>query len=109
MEDQYSDSFERAAGGMDYDDPIKERAQSFGAQLAEEGPAAILEEIENMVPPAVKEQIVSFPLTAVTIAVGIGIFLGMKKSDLILSAGTAMLATAATQNVNQVLDRMGGR
>ena len=107
MDDRYSDQYERAAGGLDYDDAFREHVADFSSRLADGGPGALLEEVENMIPPAVRTQISSFPLTAVTLAVGVGIFLGMKKSDLIIAAGTSLITAAATQNMNELLGRLG--
>ncbi|HEY2322946.1 MAG TPA: hypothetical protein VGJ82_08780 [Thermoanaerobaculia bacterium] len=99
------DDFERAAAGMDYEDPIRERAASIGAAIAENGPEVIFEEIENLLPEQWREQIKTFPLAAVVLGFGVGIFLGMKKADAIISAGTAMVTSAAMSNVNDILGR----
>ena len=99
------DDFERSAAGMDYEDPIRERAASLGAAIAENGPEAIFEEIENLLPEQWREQIKTFPIAAVLLGFGIGVFLGMKKSDEIISAGTALVTSAAMSNVNDVLGR----
>ena len=45
-----NDDFERSAAGMDYEDPIREHAASLGAKIADGGPEAIFEEIENLLP-----------------------------------------------------------
>src|ERR1051326_6156983 len=97
-----SDDFERAAAGMDYEDPIKERAASLGAAIAENGPEAIFEEIENLLPEQWREQIKTFPLAAVLLGFGVGIFLGMKKGDEVISAGTAMVTSAAMSDRKRV-------
>jgi uncharacterized protein YebE (UPF0316 family) len=86
---------------MEYEQ-FAEKAQELGEKLAE-GPEVLLQEIEDLIPPAVRDQIVSFPLTAVAIGVGIGIFLGMKKGDEFLSAGAAMISAAVTANMNAAL------
>ena len=100
-----SDDFERSAAGMDYEDPIKERAASLGAAIAENGPEAIFEEIENLLPEQWREQIKTFPLAAVLLGFGVGIFLGMKKGDEIISAGTALVTSAAMSNVNGIFGK----
>jgi len=102
-----NDDFERSAAGMDYEDPIRERAASIGAAMAENGPEALFEEIENLLPEQWREQIRTFPIAAVLLGVGVGIFLGMKKGDEIISAGTAMVTSAAMSNVNDILGRGG--
>jgi len=102
-----NDDFERSAAGMDYEDPIRERAASIGAAMAENGPEALFEEIENLLPEQWREQIRTFPIAAVLLGVGVGIFLGMKKGDEIIAAGTAMVTSAAMSNVNDVLGRGG--
>lgn len=99
------DDFERSAAGMDYEDPIRERAASTGASIAENGPEAIFEEIENLLPEQWREQIKTFPIAAVLLGFGVGIFLGMKKGDEVISAGTAFVTSAAMSNVNDFLGR----
>jgi hypothetical protein len=106
-DNRFSDQFERAAGGMDYDDELRERAASLGQKIADNGPEVLLDEIENLLPEAWRQQVSAFPLTAVILGVGLGIWLGMKKGDIILAAGASMLTAAATQNVHQVLSRVG--
>lgn len=102
-----SDDFERAAAGMDYEDPIRERAASIGASIAEHGPGVIFEEIENLLPEEWREHIKTFPIAAVLLGFGVGIFLGMKKGDEVISAGTALVTSAAMSNVNDFLGRGG--
>ncbi len=102
-----SDDFERSAAGMDYEDPIRERAASIGASIAENGPEAIFEEIENLLPEQWREQIKTFPIAALLLGFGVGIFLGMKKGDEIISAGTTLVTSAAMSNVNDILGRAG--
>ena len=100
-----SDDFERSAAGMDYEDPIRERAASIGASIAENGPEAIFEEIENLLPEQWREQIKTFPIAALLLGFGVGIFLGMKKGDEIIAAGTTLVTSAAMSNVNDILGR----
>jgi len=102
------DEYERAAAGMDYEDPIRERAASIGASMAENGPEALLEEIENLLPESWREQIATFPIAAVLLGFGVGIFLGMRKGDEIIAAGTSLVTSAAMANVNQIVSRVGG-
>jgi len=102
------DDYERAAAGMDYEDPIRERAASIGASIAENGPEALFEEIENLLPESWREQIATFPLAAVLLGFGVGIFLGMRKGDEIIAAGTSLVTSAAMSNVNQIVSRVGG-
>ncbi len=91
---------------MDYEQ-LTEKAQELGERLAE-GPDALLEEIEDLLPPPVRDQVVRFPLTAVAIGIGVGIFLGLKKGDELLSAGAAMVSAAVTANVSSVLGNLTG-
>ena len=91
---------------MDFEQ-LTEKAQEFGERFAE-GPDAVLQEIEDLLPPAVRDQIVSFPLTAVTLGVAVGIFLGIKKGDELLSAGAAAASAAITANMNSVLGSRTG-
>lgn len=103
-----SDDFERAAAGMDYEDPIRDRAASLGASIAENGPEALLEEIENLLPESWREQIATFPIAAVLLGFGVGVFLGMRKGDEVIAAGTSLITSAAMSNVNQIFSRVGG-
>jgi len=89
---------------MDYED-IKDKARDMGTRFAE-GPEAILEEIEDLLPPAAREQVVRFPITAMILGMGVGIFLGLKKGDELMSAGAAMVSAAVAANVNSVLGNL---
>lgn len=103
------DDHERSAAGMDFeDDPIRERASSFGAKMAEGGPEALLDELENLLPEAWRDQIRTFPIAAVAVGIGVGVWLGLKKSDDILTAGSSMLSAAALANVSSMMDRTKG-
>jgi len=90
---------------MDYDQ-LTEKAQELGERFAE-GPDALLQEVEDLLPEPVRDQVVNFPLTAMVIGVGIGIFLGIKKGDELLSAGAAMVSAAIAANMNSVLGNIG--
>jgi hypothetical protein len=94
---------------MDYEDPLRERASSIGASIAENGPEAIFDEIENLLPEAWRDQIKSFPIAAMLLGLGVGIFLGMKKGDEIIAAGTSLVTSAAMANISQFTQHVGGR
>ncbi|HUP46042.1 MAG TPA: hypothetical protein VM779_11080 [Thermoanaerobaculia bacterium] len=96
---------ERSAAGQDYDDPIRDKAASLGAAIAEGGPQALFDEIEELLPEEWREQIRAFPLTAVALGVGIGVYLGMKKGDELIAAGTSLVSAAAMANVGRFMDR----
>lgn len=102
-----SDEHERSAAGLDYDDGdgIRNNAAALGAKMVQDGPEALFDEIENLLPEAWRDQIRAFPIAAVALGVGIGIWLGMKKSDEILAAGGALVSSAAMANVAQVMDK----
>ena len=102
-----SEDHERAAAGMDYEDPIRERAASLGQAIAEGGPDALFDELENLLPETWREQISTFPIAAVLLGLGIGVFLGMRKSDEIIAAGTSLVTSAAMANVNQIFAKAG--
>ena len=102
-----SDDFERSAAGMDYEDPIRERAANLGQAIAEGGPDALFEELENLLPESWRDQISTFPIAAVLLGFGVGIFLGMRKSDEIIAAGTSLVTSAAMANVNQIFAKAG--
>lgn len=103
MSDRYS--HEQAAGGMDFDGDIRERVSDFGSRLATEGPEALLEQIEELLPESWREQVRLHPVAAVALGVGIGLFLGMKKGDQVIAAGSSLIAAAATANLNSALSR----
>jgi hypothetical protein len=94
---------ERSAAGMDYDSPIREKASQLGNALAEDGPEALFEEIENLLPESWREHIRAFPIVAVVLGVGAGVWLGMRKGDEVIAAGTSMITAAAMQNVTNVM------
>ena len=108
MPTRTTDEHERSAAGLDYDETgeVREKAAAFGAKIVEEGPEALLDEIENLLPDAWRDHIRSFPIAAVALGVGVGIWLGMKKSDEVIAAGTSLVSAAAMANVTQVMDRM---
>lgn len=99
---------ERSAAGMDYDFPIREKASKLGSTIAENGPDALFEEIENMLPESWREQISQFPIAAVLLGLGVGIWLGMKKGDEIIAAGSSMVTAAAVSNVTNFMERAAG-
>jgi hypothetical protein len=102
------DPHERSAAGLDFDDgSMRDKAEALGAKMME-GPEAMLDEIENLLPEAWKEQIRAFPVVAMVLGVGVGIWLGMKKSDEIIAAGSSLVSAAAMANVSQVMDKVKG-
>jgi hypothetical protein len=94
---------ERSAAGMDYDFPIREKASQLGNALAENGPEALFDEIENMLPESWREHIRTFPIAAVLLGAGVGVWLGLRKGDELIAAGTSMITAAAMQNVTNVM------
>ena len=89
---------------MDHDEePPKDRVAALGESLFKGGPGAVLDEIEEMIPEQWRDHIATYPIVAITIAFGIGVFLGMKKGEELIATGAAMISTAATANLNQVL------
>ena len=103
----HDDDPERAAAGMDFDFPVREKASQLGSKLVEGGPEALFEEIENLLPESLRGHIAQFPIAAVLLGLGVGIWLGMKKGDEVLAAGTSMVTAAAMSNVTAAMDRFG--
>jgi hypothetical protein len=104
---QRTGDHERSAAGQDFDDdPIRANAASIGQKMVQDGPDALFQELENLLPEAWQDQIKSFPIAAVALGVGVGVWLGMKKSDEIITAGTALVSSAAMANVSQVMDKI---
>lgn len=68
-----------------------------------EGVAMLLKQVEQMVPAVVREHVARRPFTFVLIGFGVGLFLGAKKGDELLSAGAAMITAAVTANLNAML------
>lgn len=100
---------ERSAAGLDFDDgAFRDNAAALGARMIQEGPDALLEEIENLLPEPLREQVRTFPIAAMAIGVGVGVWLGMKKGDELLAAGTSLVSAAAMANVSQVMDKVKG-
>ena len=109
MAERDPDQHERSAAGLDFDDgAFREKAEALGAKMIQEGPEALLDEIENLLPDSWREQIRAFPVAAVALGLGVGIWLGMKKSDEIIAAGTSLVSAAAMANVSQVMDKVKG-
>jgi hypothetical protein len=108
MATRTTDDHERSAAGMDYEDPIREHAANIGASMAENGPEALFEELENLLPESWREHIATFPIAAVLLGFGAGIFLGMRKGDEVIAAATSLITSAAMANVNQVVSRVSG-
>ncbi len=99
---------ERAAAGMDYDSPVSEKASQLGSKLAEGGPEALFEEIENLLPESWRDHIRQFPVAALLLGFGVGVWLGMKKGNELIAAGTTMASAAAMANVSKAMERFGG-
>jgi hypothetical protein len=100
---------EQSMGGLGIDpDAIRDKAEHLGAKMMEEGPEVLLDEIENLLPEAWRDQIRAFPVAAIALGVGVGVWLGMKKSDEIIAAGTSLVSAAAMANVSQVMDKVKG-
>ena len=68
---------------------------------------ARVEEIENLLPESLREHVTQFPIAAVLLGLGVGIWLGMKKGNEVLAAGTSMVTAAAMSNVSQAMERFG--
>lgn len=100
------EDYESSVGGLDFDEESSSR--NFGEALFEGGPDALLGQIEEVLPDQWREQIVRYPLTALAVGFGVGLFLGMKKGDDIITAGSAMLSAAATAQMTQILSDLGG-
>lgn len=86
---------------------ISDHAADIGSNLASEGPQALFDQLEELLPEGWREQISAFPIAAVLVGFGVGLFLGMKKGDELIAAGSAMVAAAATSNLSQVLGQQG--
>ncbi|HEX7151508.1 MAG TPA: hypothetical protein VF618_08480 [Thermoanaerobaculia bacterium] len=90
----------------DFTDPIRERAAGLGTALIEGGPEALLEEVENLIPEPVKQQVQAFPVLAVLAGVGIGVWLGMKKGDELIAAGSAILTSTAAASLTDAFENV---
>lgn len=99
--------YEDSAAGMDYDDESSAPKRDFGAALLEGGPDALLEQLEEMVPESWREQIARYPMAALTLGFGVGLYLGMKRGSEVVSAGSAMLSAAATANMGRIMSELG--
>ena len=95
------DDYEKAAAGMDLEEG-ENRPSSVGDALVSGGPG-LFDEIENLLPEKWRDHIVHFPLTALTLAFGVGVFLGAKKGDELIATGSAMISAAAASNLSEIL------
>lgn len=73
-------------------------AQQPDEEPLEGGLSLVLEQVEEMVPPIVRTQVARHPFTFILLGLGVGIFLGAKKGDEILHAGTSLLASTLLAN-----------
>ena len=109
MTQRNSDEHERSAAGLDFDGAeFRDKAEALGVKMVQEGPEALFDEIEELLPESWRDQIRAFPVTAMALGLGVGIWLGMKKSDEIIAAGTSLVSAAAMANVSQVMDKVKG-
>ena len=97
------DEYERSAAGMDFDFNLRERAQALGHAMAEHGPGALFDEVEMLLPDNVREGVRTFPLLAVAAGVGVGVWLGLRKSDEVIAAGTSLITAAVMANVSHAV------
>jgi hypothetical protein len=74
-----------------------------GERLASEGPQALFDQLEDFLPDNWRDQIVTFPIAAIAVGFGVGLFLGLKKGDEVIAAASSMAAAAATANLASVL------
>lgn len=107
MSRNFTDEHERSAGGMDFDDAIRDQAATLGASLLE-GPERLLEQVEELLPEHWRDQIASFPVSALLIGFGVGIFLGAKKGDELIAAGSSLVTAAVAANLNNVVGQARG-
>jgi hypothetical protein len=106
MAQRSPDDHERSAAGLDFDEgAIRDNAAALGAKMIEDGPEALFDELENLLPEQWRDQIRAFPIAAVALGVGIGVWLGLKKSNEVIAAGTSLVSAAAMANVSQVMDK----
>lgn len=109
MPQRHPDQHERSAAGLDFDgSAIRDNAANLGAKMVEEGPGVLFDEIENLLPDSWRDQIRAFPIAAVALGLGVGVWLGMKKSDEVIAAGSSLVSAAAMANVSQVMDKVKG-
>lgn len=109
MATHHPDPHERSAAGLDFDEgAIRDKAEQLGAKMVQEGPEVLLDEIENLLPEAWRDQIRAFPVAAVALGLGVGVWLGMRKSDEVIAAGTSLISAAAMANVSQIMDKVKG-
>ncbi|HYM59500.1 MAG TPA: hypothetical protein VEZ11_01265 [Thermoanaerobaculia bacterium] len=103
-----AEDHEHSAGGDDFENPLREHAETLGASMAEKGPEVLFEELEELLPESWREHIKGYPIAAILIGFGVGIFLGMKKGDEIIDAGSSMIGAVAMSNLAEVMERLKG-
>lgn len=84
---------------------MRRTAETLGASIAQGGPDALFDEIEKLLPEGWDDHIRAYPIAAVALAAGVGVWLGMRKSEEIVAAGSALLTAAAMANVEQFMGR----
>lgn len=94
--------------GIDFDFDLRERASALGQAIADNGPGALFDEVETLIPDHMREVIRAFPLLAVAAGVGAGVWLGMRKSDEVIAAATSLVTAAVMANVSQAMQQYGG-
>ena len=82
---------------------IHDRAAELGANLAGDGPQALFDQLEELLPEGWRDQLATVPIAAILLGFGVGVVLGMKKGDELVAAGSSMIAAAATANLSSVL------
>lgn len=104
-----ADEYEKAAGGLDYDEDAggtrNTGTDDWTRRLQEEGPLSMLEDVEELLPEPVRTQVTNFPLTAVALGVGVGVFLGMRQSRTIISMITAAVGSSASKGLGSMFDK----
>lgn len=109
MSEYGPDEYERASGGMDYDEDVnpggRDPIADWQRRLQEEGPLALLEDVEQMLPEPVRTGVINYPLTAVALGISVGVFLGMKKSEPVLSALSSAVGANAAKGLGSLFDR----
>lgn len=63
---------------------------------------SVLEDLESAVPNPIRQKVADHPIPALLIGLAVGLFIGMKKGNDILSAGSAAVASAATAGLSRI-------
>lgn len=84
-------------------DDLQSRAEKeWARKFSKEGPGALVNEIEALIPDQWKDHIASWPLSALSLGFVAGVVLGLKRGDEVLKLATTLATSAAALQVADI-------